>query len=855
MTQPVPAVTLSWNGTQLVPRPSSAYLDQPLCVCANTSSDPFCASSSCPFNCGGNGKCVNGVCRQTVVAGGQPLCGANGAYSNQFTGCDCVIDQYAGCGSTICSSNQGTCDVTYTNGSLATSCTCVSGRTGKFCQTGACGVQNCNSPAGTCVIGTPSTCQCATTAGDTSTNRVYVGANCDIDVTAQCGVATGFSSTNVICNLRGSCTATANLNLASSYSCNCTNGFTGSKCTNAPCSPSCTHGTCTPSGSTSSCICNQLYTLGDGSCSATSCNGPAHPDRDVPQGVTPAAVCVCNNVTKSYPGCTAMACPADANGVVCGLVNTQTSGGFGNVNTCSASGVCICSFSGIRNATTGLCVPRCSPDTTKTVSTDSVFVNGPPPASIFVSCTCRSGYYNYTGCYDKTCLNGGFLSGTVCVCAPGFSGARCELAQCSGVGTLNGTSSCICPAPYYGSACEFTRCLFGVSNTTSGTCSQCPLAYSGVYCDVSRCGTYGTPSSDGASCVCVDSSISGAFCTTSSCVNGGTIDPVHPFQCICPPQYTGLYCTYGTCGPAGVYSNGTCICTNPIVSNDPITGNCTVSTCGPFGVLNSTYTGCKCFGNATTLTRTDSTHSVLCIPGCPGAHPYNDTILNCQGAPIALPPSSSAIPYSSTGVAVSSTGSTLSSSTGAAGSAGSSTAAAATSVQVSSTAAAASAAPSSSSGVSPSSSSSTGGSASSSGTHSNTSTPISNVTSTDAFIPSSSVATAAAVGVVVGVAIVASVIGILSSIGGSVGASAAAGGASGMASIGASGGGGGGASSIALTAIPATAGRRRKPKSRKQQQRRRPAIVRVVLQDDEEEGESPESGHLSTHSSYHGPST
>jgi|GEM_PF-3112827 len=146
-------------------------------------------------------------------------------------------------------------------------------------------------------------------------------------------------------------------------------------------------------------------------------------------------------------------------------------------------------------------------------------------------------------CRAAPCANGGQCidtegGGYACLCASGYSGAKCEvnIDDCSSKPCFNGGTctdlvngfQCACAAGFSGAHCE-----------TNIACASAPCQNGGVCVD----------RDNGFACIC-PAGFAGPTCATNindcspnPCFNGGTCaDGVNTFSCTCPTGYYGVQC-------------------------------------------------------------------------------------------------------------------------------------------------------------------------------------------------------------------------------------------------------------------------------------------------------------------------
>ena len=185
-------------------------------------------------------------------------------------------------------------------------------------------------------------------------------------------------------------------------------------------------------------------------------------------------------------------------------------------------------------------------------------------------CVCEPGW---TGarcatqmCTDDAECGAGSCNGGVCVCEPGWTGARCDLQACE-AGCVNGVcdfemGACVCTAGFEGETCEDMVCIpgcgpAGTCNPSNGLC-ECEEGWVGITCDNVACpkncsGNGDCLAPDGV-CECVHGWV-GEACDTVACTNNcsqrGECD-MSDETCICDAGWSGEDCSTPLC------TNGCC---------------------------------------------------------------------------------------------------------------------------------------------------------------------------------------------------------------------------------------------------------------------------------------------------------
>jgi len=533
---------------------------------------PQCEYSLCPtvngLPCGGHGCCVQDNATLTFAC----ICDTPSAVAGTpfYGGPDCGTDLRAVCappGETgVCNIDgisreavllsRAVCVEVFnaTRGTFEFTCKCPQ-RTGReprggpYCRDPLCKMPPHLADAQPCFSrrcepnsdGLTGTCVCSRSQlGGTSQAGVRVGAYCEYEVTDQCGVLLPGNLVRT-CGLeasRGTCDC-ADFSNATTCACDCAPGYDGPKCLSSACPVACgPFGTC--DGTTGSCVCTPgtVYVNDPvtGACTATSCPDASHPSES-------GFGCVCDDPTKSWgSNCRVNSCPLDALGNRCGprhisdtlyVVSScdssdtrqcDTSLKACNVNT----GTCVCSTGYRTNTTTNMCDRACDPRGTSAVTVGS--------------------------------LAAGNAGKTVCVCAPGWTGATCSTRVCDSPLLPTSDGRCVCPTGTEGANCELPVCVNGGSRATpTASACTCAIGWKGVTCAQSVCADpLARWQTDLQRCNC-SRGLSGALCDIAQCTGSRILSPTSN-ECVCASGYSGPDCRRQSCQRGAQGSDGQCAC-------------------------------------------------------------------------------------------------------------------------------------------------------------------------------------------------------------------------------------------------------------------------------------------------------
>ncbi|XP_022803614.1 uncharacterized protein LOC111340956 [Stylophora pistillata] len=411
-------------------------------------------------------------------------------------------------------------------------CSCISGYTGKQCQTNMdeCRDQPCFNN-GTCHdLINNYTCTCA---------RGFRGLNCEYDIN-ECDSSP--------CANNASCQ-----NLPGGYKCHCEPGYTGTLCDtdidDCLISACQNGGTCRDGIDNYECVCAWGFQGDNCEENIDDCAGnPCHNGGQCLDGVG-SHQCTC------LKGFTGSSCDIDIDECI--------------MADCRNNATCIDKLNGfLCKCEKGFSGKKCE------IDIDECFSN-----------PCK----NQAKCVDM-------VNGYICDCQDGFDGLHCEnniddcaTFPCSNNGSCrDGVNSfiCACPPGFTGELCNVdidyctSKPCFNngscLDDTTSFTC-QCADGFEGEHCEVNVddcknaiCMNYST-CIDGINeykCVCaegfvgINCKINVDDCVVNPCVNHGTcIDAINDYQCNCKLGYAGKNCSVDIdeCASSPCHNNATCV--------------------------------------------------------------------------------------------------------------------------------------------------------------------------------------------------------------------------------------------------------------------------------------------------------
>ena len=528
---------------------STGYTGTTCNVCAtNYSGYPTCAPIACTVaaNCNNHAASVTG----TLVSGCTCSC-STGYTGGSCSTCSTGYYDYPTCVEIPCSV-YADCDnhATSVTGTMLSGCTCTcsTGYTGTSCA--ACATNYGGYPQ--CV---PIAC---TNAADCSGHALYAngtrvsGCSCTCMVgytgTACSACATNYSGyptcNPIVCTNENNCAshaATVTGTLVSGCHCTCLTGYTGTWCNG--CSPNYAgYPNCAAIPCTVVANCNNHASQVSGTlvigCSCTCSTG-----------YTGFACDVCASGYSGYPTCTPIPCTNETNcnsnaatvsgNLVIGCTCTCATGYTGSTcDSCSTNygGYPECeeiacqnddNCNGHATAVTGTLVSGC-------ICTCSTGFTG-------ASCNmCANNYENYPTCSEVNCTtedncnghadaaSGTLVSGCTCTCSTGFSGASCELCAdkyenyptCSKI-------QCTVPANCNGhadavsgtlvSGCTCT-CSTGFTGSSCGSCAEKYENY--PTCSEIQCTV--PANCNGHADAASGTLVSGCTCTCSTGFNGSS---------------------------------------------------------------------------------------------------------------------------------------------------------------------------------------------------------------------------------------------------------------------------------------------------------------------------------------------
>lgn len=330
-----------------------------------------------------------------------------------------------------------------------------------------------------------------------------------------------------VCNANECRFGNCEVRSATTYSCHCIAGVTGTNCNvqaaaGNPCAsnPCYSGGTCTNVGTTSfTCTC------------PTGLGGPTC--RSV--AVTAGSACSCQNGgacqntvvgTSTFQTCT---CATGFTGNLCEYQVSAAVSCFTtpcqNGGTCTILSTCACPA--------GFTGNLCQTTTAITTSTLATTTN---PGTISL-------------CFNNICQNGGVCSQlsyniATCTCVNGYTGVYCNVPPTNVVTTTLAPIAC----PTGINLCQ-----------NSGTCVINPTL-NALQCNC-------VPGFTGPTCATAQ-----PFCTNNPCQNGGTCvagtgTGSTSGSCTCATGFSGVTCNIGTCNAAtNCNNNGQCITNNGVIT-------------------------------------------------------------------------------------------------------------------------------------------------------------------------------------------------------------------------------------------------------------------------------------------------
>ncbi|XP_069491070.1 tenascin-X isoform X13 [Ambystoma mexicanum] len=530
------------------------------CVCEKGWSGPTCAESSCPDNCSGHGRCVDGecICRKGFTGESCELTACPDDCNDQGRCVEgkCVcFPGYRGptCGEPSCPGNcqgHGKC--------VKDTCICDPGFTGPDCGARAC-PENCKDQ-GKCIDGT---CHCDAGFAGPDCSMRSCPENCSnrgTCIEGKCICNPGYAGTD--CGSRSCPENCKNRGQCINGKCVCNPGFTGPACGARSCPENCqNHGQCI----NGKCVCNPGY-------SGPSCGSRTCPDNCSGRGTCEDGRCACSE-GYTGPNCGIRTCPENCLGrgqcengrCVCGDGFTGPNCG---TKTCPDNcknrgrcedGRCVCEegFTGY-NCGTKTCPDNCR---NKGRCEDG-------------KCVCEEGFTG-PNCGTKTCpencRNKGLCEDGKCVCEEGFTGPNCGTRTCPDNCKNQGLcedGKCVCHEGFTGPNCGAKTCLDNCNShgqCVDGQC-VCQAGYGGINCRTRTCpnNCNNRGRCENGKCVCEEGYV-GPICGLKVCLNNcNNRGRCQKGTCVCRRGYTGPDCGEetcpGQCQGRGLCVNGRCQC-------------------------------------------------------------------------------------------------------------------------------------------------------------------------------------------------------------------------------------------------------------------------------------------------------